>query len=50
MQADHPEVDADQVWVDLCHGDVSAMHYHKSFLQVHVETSMVVRIVLDKRE
>ena len=47
MKEDHPTVDADQVWVDLCREDATAMQYFKSFLQVYVETSVYQRVVLD---
>ncbi|KAI0337092.1 hypothetical protein BDW22DRAFT_1384197 [Trametopsis cervina] len=50
MRDDHPGVDADQVWVDLCRGDATAMQYCKSFLQVYVLTSVRQRVVLDDRE
>ena len=50
MRDDHPDVDADQVWVDLCRGDANAMQFCKSFLQVYVETSTYQRVVLDDRE
>jgi hypothetical protein len=50
MRDDHPNVDADQVWVDLCRGDATAMQYCKSFLHVYVETSTYRRARLDDRE
>jgi len=50
MRDDHPGIDADQVWVDLCRSDATAMQYCRSFLQVYVLTSVRQRVVLDDRE
>ncbi|KAK0629189.1 hypothetical protein B0T17DRAFT_615001 [Bombardia bombarda] len=46
----HPEVDVDHVWVDLCRGDGTAIQYCKAFLQLYVENSTYMRVVLGPEE
>ncbi|GBE88644.1 hypothetical protein SCP_1400490 [Sparassis crispa] len=47
MNEVHPTVDPNQVWVDLCRQDATAMQYCKTFLQIHVETSVYQHVLLD---
>ncbi|KAL6303822.1 hypothetical protein BKA93DRAFT_826249 [Sparassis latifolia] len=47
MNEVHPTVDPNQVWVDLCRQDATAMQYCKTFLQIHVETFIYQRVLLD---
>jgi len=47
MKEVHPTVDPNQVWVDLCREDATAMQYCKTFLQIYVETSIYQRVLLD---
>lgn len=46
----HPEVDADHVWGDLCRGDGAAIQYCKAFIQLYVENSTYMRVVLGPEE
>ncbi|RYC59464.1 hypothetical protein CHU98_g6760, partial [Xylaria longipes] len=50
MHEYHPEVDVDHVWVDLCRGDGTAIQYCRAFLQVYVENSTYMRVVLGPEE
>ncbi|KAK3364833.1 hypothetical protein B0T24DRAFT_598164 [Lasiosphaeria ovina] len=47
VQAD---VDADAVWINLCKGNARAIQICKSFLQIHVEKSKCMRVVLGLEE
>jgi len=50
MKEVHPTVHPNQVWVDLCREDATAMQYCKTFLQIYVETSVYQHVLLDDRE
>lgn len=41
---------SDQVWVDLCKGDAAAIQICKAFLEIHVEKSKSMRVVLGPEE
>ncbi|THH17294.1 hypothetical protein EW146_g3486 [Bondarzewia mesenterica] len=50
MNEVHPTVDPNQVWVDLCREDTTAMQYCKTFLQIYIETSIYQCILLDNAD